>query len=415
MNMKKLLFLVLFLGFTPLHCWPPSLANCGNTCFLNASLQVLYNIHPLTDYLKIENYYSVKNAPTPYYYSKLIRRFEKTKNPNRSVPFSCTKDSGRSLLKQLDSVCYKLIKLPEWTQQDATELITAFLNDLIENGPLRLKSYLKTLYQFQQNEETRCPAIPVVEEYKGIKTKNEILLKIPVENKDKESLTSLKACLNEYFTVENLIGENKYKDERIGGGTLRDDCTRQFKLQNSPKILLIGLNRFTFIGGTPQKVDHSVFVPTYLNIANFVVNGEQNEAAHNFDLIDVVIQSGSLTGGHYWAYVKDETGQWFNCNDSSISKVSITDPKVIAEINGGTPGAGTGYILCYQKRLFPQEQQNQKKAINKARIKFGAEELFRKQQKKEERKRAQELQNLSNQLNQLTQQLQKLNQDLRQI
>ena len=424
MNSKRLLFLVLFLGCTPLRCWPPSLSNCGATCFINANLQVLYNIRPLTDYLKIANYYSVQNAPTPYYYTELIRKFEATKNA--PVSFSCEEGVG---LTELDSACYRLMPdaIPG-VDQDAAEFMRYFLNDLITNAPTPLKSYLKTLVQFQQASELICPVIPEknLDIYSPAPRPRQGAFPLEIEIKDQQNnpLTTLNDCLTNYFareTVENI------QDEQ---GEYRPQCSKQLKLVNSPKILLISLKRFRFkpfideegnwirdkeknVMGTTKKIDHSVSIPTDLNVANFVINGEQNEAAHNFDLIGVVVHSGTPIGGHYWAYVKD-AGQWYKCDDRNINKVSITDQEVIDEING-TPGKGTGYVLCYQKKLSPQEKQTQEKALQQAKTRAILEKHLKEKQKKEERKRAAELQKLSDQLQQLTQQLQKLNQDLGKI
>ena len=41
-----------------------------------------------------------------------------------------------------------------------------------------------------------------------------------------------------------------------------------------------------------------------------------------YQLYGVVHHSGSLNGGHYTSDVMDENGNWFYCNDSSVSEIS---------------------------------------------------------------------------------------------
>lgn len=45
---------------------------------------------------------------------------------------------------------------------------------------------------------------------------------------------------------------------------------------------------------------------------------------YNYELFSIMIHSGSASGGHYYAYIKEfENGEWFCFNDQSVSSVSI--------------------------------------------------------------------------------------------
>jgi ubiquitin C-terminal hydrolase len=38
----------------------------------------------------------------------------------------------------------------------------------------------------------------------------------------------------------------------------------------------------------------------------------------------VLIHSGGVSGGHYYAYIKDlDSGKWFNFNDSNVSEIEV--------------------------------------------------------------------------------------------
>lgn len=44
---------------------------------------------------------------------------------------------------------------------------------------------------------------------------------------------------------------------------------------------------------------------------------------YNYELFSIMIHSGSASGGHYYAYIKDfENGEWYCFNDQSVSSVS---------------------------------------------------------------------------------------------
>lgn len=44
---------------------------------------------------------------------------------------------------------------------------------------------------------------------------------------------------------------------------------------------------------------------------------------YNYELFSIMIHSGSASGGHYYAYIKEfDNGDWFCFNDQSVSPVS---------------------------------------------------------------------------------------------
>ena len=68
--------------------------------------------------------------------------------------------------------------------------------------------------------------------------------------------------------------------------------------------------------------------------------GRENGERFVYDLYGVSNHMGSLYGGHYTAYAYNtEAGQWFNFDDSHVSRAS--ESKVI-----GT----SSYILFYRRR-----------------------------------------------------------------
>lgn len=60
-----------------------------------------------------------------------------------------------------------------------------------------------------------------------------------------------------------------------------------------------------------------------------------------YELYSIMIHSGSATGGHYYAYIKDFTkGEWYCFNDQSVTSITHED---IKKTYGGMGGSSRGY------------------------------------------------------------------------
>jgi len=67
-----------------------------------------------------------------------------------------------------------------------------------------------------------------------------------------------------------------------------------------------------------------------------------------YELYAVLIHSGVINGGHYYAYIKDLSSQrWWNFNDSTVSSI---DEKVVREAWGGAHSAASHYPGLYGAR-----------------------------------------------------------------
>ena len=62
-----------------------------------------------------------------------------------------------------------------------------------------------------------------------------------------------------------------------------------------------------------------------MNLTDYAMEGSPASAFITYDLNAVSLHSGSCFGGHYTAYVVDNNGQYWNCNDSHIAKIQSID------------------------------------------------------------------------------------------
>lgn len=59
------------------------------------------------------------------------------------------------------------------------------------------------------------------------------------------------------------------------------------------------------------------------SIENDRNRNREPEGPYKYELFSIMIHSGSASGGHYYAYIKDfQTNQWFCFNDQNVSRVS---------------------------------------------------------------------------------------------
>lgn len=66
---------------------------------------------------------------------------------------------------------------------------------------------------------------------------------------------------------------------------------------------------------------------------------------YNYELFSIMIHSGSASGGHYYAYIKEfENGEWFCFNDQSVSPIN---QEAIEKSYGGSASSRSYYSSAY--------------------------------------------------------------------
>ncbi|KAG7164653.1 Ubiquitin carboxyl-terminal hydrolase 47-like [Homarus americanus] len=102
-----------------------------------------------------------------------------------------------------------------------------------------------------------------------------------------------------------------------------------------------------------QDEDEGIDVSSMYNEKNktWLTNGP-----YVYELFSIMIHSGSASGGHYYAYIKDfATGEWFCFNDQSVTKITYDD--IRKTYGGNTSRSGyyswsssaNAYMLMYRQ------------------------------------------------------------------
>ncbi|KAI0560531.1 Ubiquitin carboxyl-terminal hydrolase [Gracilaria domingensis] len=175
---------------------------------------------------------------------------------------------------------------------------------------------------------------------------------------EEELETERGSSSNKISSLTRAEEDNLLKDVKVDVPTVRTTAEKRFMIRDAPSVLAIQLKRFMQTGfrGGLRKISGSVAFPVKLDITNFMDIENEEKDDHESDslnvskrkrkergcsdtaksegyeyiLTGVCVHGGSLSGGHYTAYVRegvesDSRGGWYFCNDSKISRATEKD------------------------------------------------------------------------------------------
>lgn len=122
------------------------------------------------------------------------------------------------------------------------------------------------------------------------------------------------------------------------------DARKQMKIAKLPSVLSLQLKRFDFtFSNHGEKNTKPVNFDEILDIAPFSIHGAKNTLYY---LYAVLVHSGySCHSGHYYCYVKNSNGTWYQMDDEEVTQTSIK--QVLLQKKGA-------YVLLYSRK--PEEK-----------------------------------------------------------
>jgi hypothetical protein len=91
------------------------------------------------------------------------------------------------------------------------------------------------------------------------------------------------------------------------------DATKQMQIVKAPEVLSLHLKRFTPTG---RKITSTIKYTANLSLDPYMDN---NTGSPVYELYAVTVHQGSGPHiGHYYSYVKNKNGTWFEANDESV-------------------------------------------------------------------------------------------------
>lgn len=145
-------------------------------------------------------------------------------------------------------------------------------------------------------------------------------------------MKNLYESFKDYVAVEMLDGENKYQAEGLG----LQDAKKGIIFQSFPPVLHLQLKRFEYDiqRDAMVKINDRHEFPFEIDLEEFLEEGADRSQPWVYKLHGVLVHSGDLHGGHYFALIKpDRNTRWLKFDDDRVTPV--TDKEVLEENYGG--------------------------------------------------------------------------------
>jgi len=331
--------------------------NLGNTCFLNACMQVLNHTYELNEFLDSEKYtrflkpgspdsdiliewndlrkvmWSGNGTVTPKKFVFNVHRVATIKNKDIFTGYA-QNDMPEFLLFMIDCMHTSI-------SRGVNMSISGTIQNNIDEMAIKCYETLKTTYSKEYSE--------IMDMYYGLfvseiiskdgktrhvmKPESYFILDLPITD-GTEVASNIYNCFDIFVKPECLEGDNAWYNEKTGE---KEDIKKQISFWNFPKILVIVLKRFSPDG--QHKLNNLIDFPIdNLDLSRYIRG--YNPASYKYDLFGICNHMGGPMGGHYTAFVKNAQNSWNHYNDRSVE--TINDPKTVI-----TPLA---YCLFYRKK-----------------------------------------------------------------
>eukprot|EP00752_Nemacystus_decipiens_P017873 g16023.t1 len=303
----------------------PGLRNLGNTCFLNATLQCLSYLPPLAQHL-LKGLYAqgpqglASRGPRPMggfgEFSKveiLAAMEQHTKQVHQGQYPGLGAISPRVLVKNLRMIGKQF---RQGRQEDAHEFLRHLLDKMVDcclkrtgvksSAPNRLAetTAIGRIFGGYLRSRLKCTKCG----YCSDTFDHFMDLSMELSN----GVRSVDVALKRFMATERLGSGNEW---RCGGCKKPVQAEKSLSVFKPPNALVLQLKRFVFTRKACKIKDHVTFGDTLtLN-----VSGPERSAV--YDLTGVVVHAGgSMSSGHYFAYVRSSAGVWHRMDDCTVSK-----------------------------------------------------------------------------------------------
>eukprot|EP01080_Neovahlkampfia_damariscottae_P002445 gene2445-3155_t len=317
------------------------LKNQGATCYLNSLIQSLFMTPPF------------RRSVFQWRYN-----LEKDKKESKCIPLQLQKLFARLKFSNSESITTNdLTKSFGWStresfEQNDVEELLRILFESLENTSIPINS----MYEGLMRDYIECLTCNHI----GGKIDKFLDLQLVIRN-----VHHLYEALDILTFEEVLKLENQYFCEKCNE---KRDAKKGSIFEKLPDILTLHLKRFDIDYESYDfrhiKLNNQVIFPMTLNMNKYISKNEEKKE-NFYELTSVLIHSGSLSSGHYYAYIKNEKNEWFEFNDSNVSKIEFED---IEKAYGDENSKSNAYMLLYSREN--NSLSNEIKNLNKIKNEF---------------------------------------------
>ncbi|KAG6763361.1 hypothetical protein POTOM_030775 [Populus tomentosa] len=291
------------------------LKNQGATCYMNSLLQTLYHIP---------------------YFRKAVYHMPTTENdiPSGSIPLALQSLFYKLQYSDTSVATKELTKSFGWDtydsfmQHDVQELNRVLCEKLEDKmkGTV-VEGTIQQLFEGHHMNYIECINV----DYKSTRKESFYDLQLDVKG-----CRDVYASFDKYVEVERLEGDNKYHAEQHG----LQDARKGVLFIDFPPVLQLQLKRFEydFMRDTMVKINDRYEFPLQLDLDREngkYLSPEADRSVRNlYTLHSVLVHSGGVHGGHYYAYIRPTlSDQWFKFDDERVTKEDIK--RALEEQYGG--------------------------------------------------------------------------------
>ncbi|KAI3734586.1 hypothetical protein L6452_14057 [Arctium lappa] len=302
------------------------LKNQGATCYMNSLLQTLYHIP---------------------YFRKAVYHMPTTENdmPSGSIPLALQSLFYKLQYSDTSVATKELTKSFGWDtydsfmQHDVQELNRVLCEKLEDKmkGTV-VEGTIQQLFEGHDMNYIECINV----DYKSTRKESFYDLQLDVKG-----CRDVYASFDKYVEVERLEGDNKYHAEQHG----LQDAKKGVLFIDFPPVLQLQLKRFEydFMRDTMVKINDRYEFPLQLDLdredGKYLSPQADRSVRNLYTLHSVLVHSGGVHGGHYYAYIRPTlSDQWFKFDDERVTKEDIK--RALDEQYGGEeelPQANPGF------------------------------------------------------------------------
>ncbi|XP_031385521.1 ubiquitin carboxyl-terminal hydrolase 13-like isoform X2 [Punica granatum] len=279
------------------------LKNQGATCYMNSLLQTLYHIP---------------------YFRKAVYHMPTTENDmpsSISIPLALQSLFYKLQYSDSSVATKELTKSFGWDtydsfmQHDVQELNRVLCEKLEDKmkGTV-VEGTIQKLFEGHHMNYIECVNV----DYKSTRKESFYDLQLDVKG-----CRDIYASFDKYVEVECLEGDNKYQSEQHG----LQEAKKGVLFIDFPPVLQLQLKRFEydFARDTMVKINDRYEFPLQLDLDRDdgkYLSPEADRSVRNlYTLHSVLVHSGGVHGGHYYAYIRPTlSDQWYKFDDERVTK-----------------------------------------------------------------------------------------------
>mmetsp|Transcript_46802 Transcript_46802/g.117943 ORF Transcript_46802/g.117943 Transcript_46802/m.117943 type:complete len:1105 (-) Transcript_46802:40-3354(-) len=285
------------------------LKNQGATCYLNSLLQYLFHLGIFRK--------AVYQMPT-----------EKEK-VGKSIPLALQRLFYRLQFEQTAVPTKELTQSFGWTtfdsftQHDVQELNRVLMDELeTKMKGTSVEGTIERLFRGSVSNYISCINVPV----QSLREEHYYDISLNVKG-----CGDIYRSFDQYTEEEMLDGQNQYRAEGYG----LQDAKKGVRFKNLPPVLCLQLKRFEYsvkVDANVKLNDEYAFYPV-IELSKYVVEPEK-DTSYCYHLHAVLVHSGDVHGGHYYAFLRTGAkSQWHKFDDDYVTKA--TEKEAIDDNFGG--------------------------------------------------------------------------------